>query len=206
MIIKKHGLEIKVPDNFIHTDWLSKDFPTWEDETFKVFDKYKGKVAWDLGAWIGLTAIYLSKRFETVIALEPDLVAYNAAVELLKFNNITNVKLFREAVSDIPRKLSICSAGDSMSALNDEGIDITCITVRELQELFGYPDFIKCDIEGAERFVANDLLDMGCPTFISFHGYDCNIDVKGIKVFKGDKEVIVKEAQEEDSLVSLLFI
>ncbi len=46
-------------------DFLVYDFKDWENDTFEVFEKVKNQegIAIDIGAWIGTTAIWLSKNF-----------------------------------------------------------------------------------------------------------------------------------------------
>ena len=85
----------KIP-NF---NWLIDVLQTWEPATFDIFNKVKdeNKVAIDIGGWIGVTTIYLSKIFKNVITIEADTVAYDALSENIKDNFCDNVTLINKA-------------------------------------------------------------------------------------------------------------
>lgn len=169
--MEKAGVNYIVPVGL--DPFFEREFAGWEPETFAVFmEQPCGSVAWDLGAWIGVTARWLSDRFDTVVAFEPDALAAEKARILLDANGCRNVGLRRAAVvgDDSPANLLLASRGDwgnSQSFLSPTGaVEVETVRVYDIQPR---PDFIKCDIEGGEQYLLSDLLSLGVPCLVSFH-------------------------------------
>ena len=157
--------------------WLVDNFATWEPETFSVFEQMRMPegVALDLGAWIGTTSVWLSKNFKKVVAVECDPVSVRCLEDTLKLSGCTNVDIISKPISNKntsvvfgPRK---STWNESMSCIketetNQYDIRMDTITLKDLPYKF---DFIKCDIEGGEEDILEDLLSYGCPVYVSFH-------------------------------------
>ena len=67
-------------------------YPTWEQDTFAVFDKYlkKDKVFIDIGAWIGTTSMYGSRKSKHVYSVEADSLSIKDLSQNLSDNCINN--------------------------------------------------------------------------------------------------------------------
>ncbi len=173
------------------TDHFTKNvFPHWEPETFQVFEEAKDPtgIAIDLGAWIGTTAIWLSKHFHHVLAVDADIVSLGCLKQNLRASDCYNVSICNCAISDKngdvifgPRGLQ--ALNDSMSCIKSQPYHkddyiVQSITLKQLIET-NIPmgrqkiSFIKCDIEGGEESILEDILNFvlenHCKAYISFH-------------------------------------
>jgi len=168
-------------------------FANWENDTFEVFDQAKDaqSIAIDLGAWIGTTAIWLSKNFCHVVAIEPDIESLKCLRDNLKASNCHNVSICTQPVSNFSQKVIFGPLGESLNEsisaikpnLTGENDYITkSITFKQMIFDFVYANetlapynisFIKCDIEGGEENILEDLLYFAyhnkCKVYLSFH-------------------------------------
>ncbi len=176
------------------TDHFTRDiFQNWENETFDVFDQVKDQdaVAIDIGAWIGTTAIWLSKNFHHVIAVEPDYKSIHCLQKNLAASGCTNVSLCQHPLSNITQQVIFGPRGaelnESISYIkdtfdSDKDYSIRSITFKQLLYDYIYGEealknrrvsFIKCDIEGGEENILEDILHFSynnqCKAYISFH-------------------------------------
>jgi len=108
----------------------------------------------DLGANIGLTSIYLSRRHgaSTVIAVEPDPENCRIARENFASNNIPGI-VIQAAVGPAPGIGLFQGHRDSnIGSLSSEGVEVSVITMPMLMERIpgGRADLVKMDIEGGE--------------------------------------------------------
>jgi predicted RNA methylase len=57
------------------------DVQNWEPETFEIVRYYADpkKAFIDIGAWNGVVSLYASALFKEVIAIEPDVIAFDNA-------------------------------------------------------------------------------------------------------------------------------
>lgn len=171
----------------------------WENYTHEVFDKVSDldKIAIDLGGWIGVTSLYLSKKFKRVIVVEADSIACEALRKNLITNNCENVDVIekcvfngtKEKVSFGKNSYHYAPLGSSMSQIKEvhefDDYEISTVTLRELEKLCGTDElgFIKVDIEGGEENILEDLFEIcelkKCVLLLSFHlGWwsDSNLD------------------------------
>ncbi|MCX5923339.1 MAG: FkbM family methyltransferase [Candidatus Dependentiae bacterium] len=187
-----------VPHSFVPFDeetdnFVKNIFASWERETFEVFDKVKDPngVAIDLGAWIGTTAIWLSKNFGHVIAVDADRTSLQCLKNNLSASQCSNVTICEKPVKQTsdhvvfgPREnalnLSTSHVKKESDNINDYSIQAT--TFKQLIYDFVYENdaienkkisFIKCDIEGGEESILEDLLHFAynnkAKAYISFH-------------------------------------
>ena len=183
---EKHGVVHVFHD--MDTDcgrWFFANFQTWEEDTFHVFEKVRdpGGVAIDIGAWIGTTSIWLSHNFSRVIAIESDPVSQDFLRRNLAASGCDNVTVCERPISDVekdvvfgPRKNTLNESMSYIKEHTDNPHDVTLrtVTFRNLP----IPDganitFVKCDIEGGEETIINDLLTFclqhNAQAWLSFH-------------------------------------
>ena len=144
----------------------------------------------DLGANIGLTAVYLAGRFPKarIVCVEPD--AENFKVLLANIESLPNVEAIRAAIWSEPGTLQIVREDRQGQALGNWGTQthplettgesrnaetVEAVTIRQLAERFGLPriDLLKVDIEGAELELfsrnASDWLPMTGAIVVETH-------------------------------------
>lgn len=173
-------------------------FLNWGDETFVIFDKYldKSKICIDIGAWIGTTALYASRKSKHIYCIEADKQAFNDLSENLKNNCTHNYTLINKAIYHTDNKsvkfgknmfLGNSKLNDSTSQIcsNTENVNanehymIEMITLESIIQDYNIPtneiSLIKVDIEGGEENILSQLYSVhikyNVPLYISFH-YD----------------------------------
>ncbi|WP_372571507.1 FkbM family methyltransferase [Ruegeria jejuensis] len=149
--------------------WRKATAGQWEPETFAVLDQNLSpdRDYVDIGAWIGPTVLYASRRARHVWCFEPDPVAYRHLIWNLELNDIRNVSAFGVALwkdTGIVRMASLGGeAGDSMtSVLGDpeRGTDVISLAWDQFArsvDLSGV-SLVKMDVEGAEFSLLPTLL------------------------------------------------
>jgi FkbM family methyltransferase len=192
-IYKKGVLHQFIRSHALTNQFLEEAFPNWENETFDVFDKVKDphSIAIDLGAWIGTTSIWLSNHFYHVIAVEPDRESLKILPKNLEASDCSNVSICHYPISDLGQEVIFGTRtnrlNDSMSyvkTIKDHELDYSVKSLTFKQLIFDYVytndalftkkvGFIKCDIEGGEEDILEDLLyfsyNNGCKVYVSFH-------------------------------------
>ena len=191
---KKGVLYNFVPFDKTTDTWIKNVFPHWEPETFDVFDLVKDSqgIAIDIGSWIGATTIWLSKYFLHVIAVDADKVSVVCLENNLKASGCSNFTICNNAISDKNIDVIFGPAGgqklnDSMSLIKDQVYSpddyiIKAITLENLLNATIYNNeqlkskkisFIKCDIEGGEENIIQELLSFAYQNkiniYLSFH-------------------------------------
>lgn len=193
-VIEKKGIVYK----FLKADkenesFVLRDFPIWENETFEVFNRFKDDqaIAIDIGAWIGATTIWLSKNFHHVVAIEADKEAIKSISGNLRASECSNVTLCPFPIAEKREEIIFGPRGprlnDSMSCIKPEvssPFDYTMKSLTLKQILFEtiYSNtalscrkigLIKCDIEGGEENILEDILHFAyynkIPVYMSFH-------------------------------------
>jgi FkbM family methyltransferase len=178
--------------------FVTNVFANWENETFDVFDTVKDPegIAIDLGAWIGTTAIWLSKNFYYVVAVDADKVSLNCLKKNLEASECGNIAICERAVAQKSQKAIFGPRGNelnqSISYIKDTldkstspaGNDYIIQTITFKQLIHDYVSahenlrshnvsFIKCDIEGGEEDIIEDMLYFAyhnkSKVYLSFH-------------------------------------
>jgi len=196
-------LKKNVVYKFVHfdkaTDHFTQNvFPSWENETFDVFDKVKDPqgIAIDIGAWIGTTAIWLSKNFSHVIAIDADRVSLKCLALNLAASECNNVSICDRPIAQTSQKFIFGPRGDelneSISYIKEEmgtspahstnDYIVRGLPFKQLVHDYIYANnrlptqkisFIKCDIEGGEENIIEDLLYFAyfnkTKVYLSFH-------------------------------------
>lgn len=103
----------------------------------------------DIGANIGTHTIFYTRYADTILAFEPNPIAY----ECLEYNlRNTNAQLYNVAVSDHPGHIDIIPQGTNYGAVYTvPGTKIPTITIDSLN--LEQCNFIKIDVEGDELAV-----------------------------------------------------
>lgn len=185
-VFEKHGVRHVFHDMEGETGrWFIDNFATWEDETFTTFELVKNPegVAIDIGAWIGTTAIWLSNNFKSVVAVESDPESVDFLKRNLEASGCTNVTICEQPISNVvkdvifgPRRATL---NESMSYIknksdNPHDVVMRTVTFADLPIPMESPVvFVKCDIEGGEEVILDDLLRFclknNAQAYVSFH-------------------------------------
>lgn len=171
-----------------HWGWVNDG--SWEPHTFKIFDEFidSDHTYIDMGAWIGSTVLYGAQLAKHVYTAEPDPIALTALKTNIDLNPELKEKisLYEGAViQDGTMKLSK-PTGDSVSTVvgtagdtNDQ-VTVNTVSFDTFLNTYNIEDcnFIKMDIEGAEKIVLpaiSDYLNINKPSmYISFHPWNFN--------------------------------
>lgn len=125
----------------------------WDD-----YGRYRGDIAFDVGANIGQIAKLLAPNFSKVISFEPCEESY----AILSSEMPENVTAVPWAVSDHNGTVTLMEAEESIKTgqlVTREGLhwgplvgsrQIVCNTLDHAAEVYGMPDFVKVDTEGHE--------------------------------------------------------
>jgi FkbM family methyltransferase len=141
--------------------WDRVESGSWEPETFDAMHQIvsPGDKVIDVGAWIGITALYAASLGGDVIAYEPDPEAVAEMQVNLALNEGFSVSLKPVALSTESgvAQLMSESLGNSMSSLvrNTGGladsVEVECRAIgKEAEEHFAGVRLVKLDVEGHE--------------------------------------------------------
>jgi FkbM family methyltransferase len=159
--------------------------PWWRSTTKRLMDMASRKVIFDIGMHYGRDSeFYLLKGF-CVVAVEanPELVRA-ARRRLSRFVMSGRLTIIGAGVWHTAGAMTYyrnLDKDDWSSFLRDVGtreetrfeeIQIDCITVQDLVSRYSMPYYMKIDIEGADRFVLQQLAKIGAaPEFVSAQQY-----------------------------------
>ncbi len=169
--------------------WTPSHLEVWEPETFDIVKRYadRQKSFIDIGAWNGVVSLYASHFFNNVVAIEPDINAFNKLTKNIDLNGGWNVTCRNVAISNANGSsiLNLSRAGDSMSSLlpreteqfatvDFQGVETKTFT-KVIEGMGVEIGLIKMDIEGGELLVIPDMIDFltknKTPIYISFHPF-----------------------------------
>jgi|SRR6266508_2051404 len=112
-----------------------------------------GAVAWDVGAHVGFFSLLLARRCRQVTAIEPGPGNAERLRTNVKLNNAP-IEVVEAAVGRVPGTAMLTVMADGrtnhVAPPDAPGIAVPQVTLDQLAELYGFPDFVKIDIEGAE--------------------------------------------------------
>ena len=178
----------EMTDNFV-----SRMFIGWENYTFTTFEEVKDPngIALDIGAWIATTAIWLSKNFSNVICVEADNESLKYLKVNLKLSNCNNTVICDAPISKDcsnlvfgPRNSGgwnvLNNSTSHLKNASDSEHDYTkrCVTFKQIIHDYVVGtgkklSFVKCDIEGGEDCILDDILHYclknNTNAYISFH-------------------------------------
>jgi FkbM family methyltransferase len=203
--IKKNGQLFLIENvSNLNLNFWKNIYTNWENEKFSVFDKYldKNKIFIDIGAWIGTTAMYGSRKSKHVYSIEADIGSFDDLSKNCEINCEQNYTLINKAIYNIDnidikfgknKFLSNSRLNDSTSQIysenetSNEFYNIKSITldqiIKENQINPNEISLIKVDIEGGEEDIMEELYSIhkkyNIPLYLSFHHHwwkDKNLD------------------------------
>ena len=169
------SFKLTVPDTMSFL-WQHKEI--FADEFYYFESKNPEPVIFDCGANVGMSVLYFKKRFPkariTAFEAEPEIALL--LHDNLKNNNITDVRIIDKAVWKDEQGIWFGSeSADSSSIYSSaEKKKIASIRLKDFLLKESNIDFLKIDIEGAEKEVLNDCRDaLGHiqNLFVEFHSY-----------------------------------
>lgn len=143
---------------------LATIIEVWFDQVYKfpvdLLEK-ANPVVIDIGANIGAFSVFawLKLKEPTIFAYEPEKNNFQLLAENVKLNNLTEVKIFKQAVYGQKGKRDLFLAGDSSGKNSIElkqsyGVsqEIDCITLEDIfkDNKIVKCDYLKIDCEGSE--------------------------------------------------------
>jgi FkbM family methyltransferase len=129
----------------------------------------------DVGSNIGLAILFFKRLFPRayVLAFEPDPQTFEVLARNVSENRLDGVRLLNEAVYDGSASVFLygdrSTPGSPQRSLRSErmaGVKRSVPATRLSQHVTGPVDFLKVDIEGAERVVIDDLERSGKLPFV----------------------------------------
>lgn len=168
------------PEMRLYTDtplevWRAESFYTKEPETLAWIHDMEGGVYWDIGANIGVYAIYAALLHPQMVvyAFEPELRNFCRLVDNIALNNLTNVHPFNVAISNANwleafyvRDSEVGNSGGQISEpiCEDEPFKpchmqrVIALTLGTLSGMCCHaPDYVKVDVDGQEHRVIEKL-------------------------------------------------
>jgi FkbM family methyltransferase len=139
---------------------------------------HPGSVYWDVGAHIGLHAMFASRCVGPdghIHAFEPAPATIARLRRAVALNHAKNITIHEMALSDKAGSAVLYNSDASATRTlvpgiqHSEGDSVQCETADRMAERLGRPDLIKIDVEGAEKMVlagARDLLSRDPPVLI----------------------------------------
>lgn len=183
--VKKNSLNFNIDSSNEYFDlfWTDVEKNIWEQNTFKILDRYVNKDSYvlDIGAWIGPVTLYAAAIGAKVDAFEPDPVAYDELIRNINVNDFKDkISVYKECINDVN---GVVEFGNVKNAWGNSGssmlhghgfiVDTQCSTNGEWQVSYKVKavtlddflaskqidkvDFIKIDIEGGESKVVPTL-------------------------------------------------
>ena len=169
-------------------------YTNWENESFKVYDKYlsKNNILIEIGGWIGGTSMYGCRKSKHVYSIEAETLSFDDMKLNLQTNCTNNYTLINKAVYNVDNINLIfgknvffkdSKINDSTAHLynnnqiSDEYYLVDTITLESIIQNYQINPseigLIKVDIEGGEENILNDLNDIynkyKIPIYVSFH-------------------------------------
>jgi FkbM family methyltransferase len=151
----------------LRREWLARQVasgtgPQFEDDIplLKTFVK-PTDICWDIGANSGTYTLHLSRLAAQVFAFEPVPHSFDILRDVIKHTRLTNVVARSLALSDKVGRAQMAIpvegfyGGFYLASLDAGGsLDVATSTIDALiADGVPEPDFIKCDVEGAEHLV-----------------------------------------------------
>lgn len=143
--------------------WTNAYEAGWETDTHVILEQNltSDMVLLDIGAWVGPFTLYASPLCHSIIALEPDPVAFDMLEKNVLHNHIQNATILREALWDgSSLTLGVKERGDMGDSMTSvlysncsRTITVPSTTFEHLVDGYSLDPsnlFIKMDIEGAE--------------------------------------------------------
>ena len=157
---KLHGIFFEPP---IEKYYLGHQFnEVYREGVYAPFLKDKsGLTIIDIGANVGLTTYYFSRFAKVVHSIEPSMEHFDVLSHMVKYNNLTNVELHKQAIwiknheGKLYRNLdnkTMYSLHGAVQKGNLSAEDVEVVTLDKFFEdnKIEHCDFMKLDVEGSE--------------------------------------------------------
>lgn len=145
------------------------------------------RIFWDLGAFDGCNLHYYLKKADLVVAVEGNSVLceiindkFRREIQegnLVLENRILVAEKLNEKQTFYVNKtnLRLSTSLKPAKEILYERQEVPAISVKELEAKYGKPDFVKIDLEGLDRFIVAELMNLDIfPNFISVEA--CELD------------------------------
>lgn len=176
-IIQFEDQELIVPD-VASFNFMKKEI--FENEIYKFSTRELSPYIIDGGANIGLSIIYFKKLFPDakIVGFEPDPNIFKILNKNIGKFNFQNIKLVNKGLWNAKKELNFWSEGADAGLIIEKKDSKKVITKIETTSLNDYltcqVDFLKLDIEGAEKVVLKDIqanLDKVKRIFVEYHSF-----------------------------------
>lgn len=178
-VVGVDGMRVELVDA---ASFLSAHREIFVEEIYRIPSAHAAPAIVDLGANIGLATLWLKRRFPDaqILALEPDPEVYACLEANVRRNGLAGVELLKKAAWNANTMLHFvpdgADGGFAAARLNGKpaarSLAVEAIAIQEL--LAERPvDFLKIDIEGAERQVlaaCRGILPRVRWLFVEYHG------------------------------------
>jgi len=148
--VEYHGLEYLLTKESFFGYYLH----AFEPRTARDLLQRHGRVFIDGGANTGQYTIPLARRFETVIAVEPNPIAARILRRNIERNRLDNVEIIERIIAPAAGRQRLYAGGTLTTwgthYVSDTFIDVDAVTLDELIEPYEQVDLVKLDIEGME--------------------------------------------------------
>jgi FkbM family methyltransferase len=163
-LITRTGVKIKIRTNstdlmaFTHV-WVIGEYSK------KGFEINDNDSIIDVGAHIGLFSLFVSQfcKKGKIFSFEPIKENFELLKENIKINEIKNISIFNEAVSDISSKITLYQnedeAGHSKFIKTSNSVQVNAISIKEFfdNENIENCNLLKLDCEGSEYEIIESL-------------------------------------------------
>ena len=133
---------------------------------------YDGDIFIDIGANVGITSIYVAKKYPNIkiVAVEPSPRNYENLLKNLEINGVRNVTTFNYAISNnngyvFMKEVENNSGGDTVVNFETEH-KIKCVPTHEFLEYINLDahgfKYIKIDTEGSELSILSAMKEYCC--------------------------------------------
>ena len=171
----------------VHPFTIVYSIGEWEPYTEELFQEAikPGSTVLDVGAHHGYFSILAARQAGAdgkVYAIEPAPENFEILKKNIELNHLTNVIPVNKAASDsnVSSSFFIAKPNDVLGSLfptlrtDEYSVPVECITIDELLD-GGTVDVVKMDIEGAEPFALNGMMNTirkspNIVLFLEFHG------------------------------------
>ena len=147
-------------------EWLSRRISSGKgyfENDIALLDRFvkPTDVCWDIGANTGTYTLHLSRLASRVLAFEPVPHNFDILEDVIRRAGLTNVVTSRMALSDTVGRAAMHVPTDGfyggfylarLDEIGEFAVETTTVDAL-IANGAPEPDFIKCDVEGAERLV-----------------------------------------------------
>jgi FkbM family methyltransferase len=138
---------------------------------FRFYTPKTGDLVFDIGAYCGVSTIRFAELVGTsgrVVAFEPDPVNLPILLRNIERSGLSNVTVVKAAISNEAGLRLFNSDGNLSSGLassfdskrDSSHVFVETITFPHACEIYGTPQFVKVDAEGAELEIVSGALDL----------------------------------------------